>query len=270
MISKRAKIGKNVIIKEGVIIEDNVVIGDNCYIDYNAIIKSNVVLGDHSFVGAGCILGEFLNDFFSSFSNVNHPLRIGKHAVIRSQSILYGNSEIGDYFSTGHKVIIREKTQIENHVSIGTLTDIQGDCHIGNYTRLHSNVHVGMKTKLDDFVWVFPYVVFTNDPTPPSENLSGVTVEKYAVISTGSVILPGVTIHSNALVGADTNVTKDVPEKAVVIGNPGKIVKNIKDIQDSNGNHIYPWYYTFRRGMPWAELGYQKWSEDFHKSANIK
>ena len=259
LISPNAKIGKNVTIKEGVIIEDNVTIGDNCYIDYNAIIESNVVIGSKSFVGANCIIGEVLGDFFDNYINIKHSLQIGEHAIIRSHSIIYGESNIGDYFATGHKVIIREKTKIGHHVSIGTLSDIQGDCIIGNYTRLHSNVHVGMKTVLEDFVWVFPYVVFTNDPTPPSETLSGVTVKEFAVICTGSTILPGITIHSNALIGAGSNVTKDIPESVVAIGNPAKVVNCVENITDPKGKRIYPWCYTFKRGMPWAKMGYDAW-----------
>lgn len=262
MISEKAKIGKNVIIKEGVIIEDNVVIGDNCYIDYNAIIKENVTLGSDSFIGVGCIIGEVLGDFFENYHNVPHPLLIGNNALIRSQSIIYGGSEIGEHFSTGHKVTIREKTKIGKHVSIGTLSDIQGDCVIGNYTRLHSNVHVGMKTILEDYVWVFPYVVFTNDPNPPSEILLGSTIKKFAVVCTGTVVLPGITINSNALVGAGAIVTKDVGEKAVVLGNPGKTVNDVEKIRNSAGEKVYPWCQSFSRGMPWAELGYAEWEKN--------
>lgn len=260
MVSSKAKIGKNVTIKDGVIIEDNVIIGDDCYIDYNAIIKSNVEIGHNSFVGANCIIGEVLGDFFDNYENKLHPLKIGEHALIRSQCIIYGGSQICSHFSTGHKVIIRENSSIGHHVSIGTLSDIQGDCTIGNYSRLHSNVHVGMKTTLEDFVWVFPYVIFTNDPTPPSETLLGSTIKRFAVICTGSVVLPGLTIESNSLVGAGTTVTKSVPELAIVVGNPGKVIGNVNKICSADGQPKYPWYNTFSRGMPWENVGFEEWS----------
>lgn len=268
MISKSAKIGKNVTIKEGVIIEDNVEIGDDCYLDYNVIVKENVKLGSHSFVGANTILGEILYDFFEDRVNKKHLLTIGKNALIRSGSILYGGSVIGDSFSTGHRVTIREKTIIGEHVNVGTLSDIQGDCQIGNYVHLHSNVHVGMKTNIKDYAWVFPYVIFTNDPTPPSEVLLGTTVEPFAVICTGSVILPGMIIGKDALVAAGTNVTKNVPDCAVVRGNPGKIVGNVMDLKNKDGKKVYPWRYTFDRGMPWKGVPYEEWESglDLKKS----
>ena len=123
---------------------------------------------------------------------------------------------------------IREKAHIGSHTSLGTLSDVQGDCHIGNYVHLHSNVHIGMKTTLKDYVWIFPYVVFTNDPTPPSEVLLGATAEEFAVVCTGTVVLPGVHIGQDELVGAGTNLTKDVPDESIVVGNPGKVIGNVK------------------------------------------
>jgi UDP-3-O-[3-hydroxymyristoyl] glucosamine N-acyltransferase len=69
------------------------------------------------------------------------------------------------------------------------LSDLQGHCEIGDYVRFHSNVHIGQKSKIGNFVWIFPYVVLTNDPYPPSNNLVGVTVHDFAAIATMSVIL---------------------------------------------------------------------------------
>ena len=107
-----------------------------------------------------------------------------------------------------------------------------------------------------DYVWVFPYVVFTNDPTPPSETLSGVTVEKFAVVCTGTVVLPGVHIGQDALIGAGTNLTKDVPEMSIVVGNPGKVIGSVTKIKNEKGEQVYPWRYSFDRGMPWKGCDY--------------
>ena len=109
-ISKKARIGNNVTIKDGVIIEDDVVIGDDSYIDYNAIIRNGVEIGKHAFVGANCVIGEFLADFCKDFKPKTHFLRIGDNATIRSGSIIYGDTVIGDDFGTGHRVTIGENT----------------------------------------------------------------------------------------------------------------------------------------------------------------
>lgn len=256
--------GKNVIIKEGTIIGNNVVIEDNVYIDYRCIIRDNVTIKKNSKIGANCILGEYLGDFFENpEKDYCHPLVIGENSVIRSNTVIYGDCEIGECFTTGHHVTIREKTKIGKHVSIGTLSDIQGDCEIGNYVRLHSNVHIGMKSVIKDFVWVFPYCVLTNDPTPPSTVLEGVTLEKFAVIATGSVILPGITVHSNSLVAAGAVVTKDVESNVVIGGNPAKVIADISKIKNRvTGEQVYPWHDSFSRGMPWENIGYDEWENN--------
>lgn len=259
-ISKSAKIGNNVVLKEGVIIGDNVVIEDDVYIDFGTIIKDNVTIGKGSFIGARCILGEFLFDFFQDKVNKAHPLIIGKNSIIRSETIIYGDNTIGDSFQTGHRVTIREKSVIGNNTRIGTLSDIQGYCTIGNYVSLHSNVHVGQKSIIEDYVWIFPYVVLTNDPTPPSDELFGVTLKSFSLVATGSVILPGVTVNEDALIGAGSIVKNDVPKEMVVVGNPAKEICSVTKIKNkTTGNAVYPWRYTFKRGMPWEDTDYETW-----------
>lgn len=264
-ISDKARIGKNVVIKPGVVIEDNVTIGDNCYMDYGAIIKENVVVGNNCFIGARCILGEFLGDFFKTRENKNHELIIGDNAVIRSETIIYGDTKIGKQFNTGHRVTIREQTDIGNYVSIGTLSDIQGFCKIGNYTRLHSNVHIGQKSNIGNYVWIFPYVVLTNDPMPPSEELYGVTVADFAVICTQSTILPGVELGEDSFVGAGSIVTKNIDCRMLVVGNPARNKGDIGILRDKNGINKYPWKYSFNRGFPWEEIGYDLWVKNNKK-----
>ena len=202
-------------------------------------------------------------DFYENRENGFHPTVIGENAVIRSMSIIYGDSIIGDNFQCGHRITIREHTVIGNNVSIGTLSDIQGYCKIGNNVRLHSNVHIGQKAVIEDFVWIFPYCILTNDPTPPSETVIGVTLKKFAVVAAGSIILPGVTVESDSLVAAGAIVTKDVKENTVVGGNPAKVIANINDIKNhTNGKKVYPWRYTFKRGMPWRESDYDTWMKE--------
>jgi acetyltransferase-like isoleucine patch superfamily enzyme len=260
IIAKTAQIGKNVTIKEGTIIGENVVIEDDVYIDYGCIIRDHVQIKQGSFIGARSILGEYLVDFYTDRMNKEHKLVIGKNAILRTENVIYGDTVIGDNFQTGHKVTIREKANIGNNVRIGTLSDIQGYCSIGNYVNMHSNVHIGQSSVIKDYVWIFPYVVLTNDPTPPSDTIQGPVVESFAIIATGSVILPNIHIGEDALIGALSMVRMDVPKEAVVVGNPGKQICSVRDIKNKfTGEPAYPWRYHFHRGMPWAETGYEQW-----------
>lgn len=270
VIGDNVEIGLNVTIRDNCIIEDNVVLGDNVYIDSNTIIRSDVSLGADSTVGANCIIGEYQMDFYKDRCYHAHPLNIGKNALIRSGSIIYSGSDIGDNFQTGHQVTIREEARIGKNVSVGTLSDIQGNCVIGNYVRMHSNVHIGQLSKIDDCVWIFPYVVLTNDPTPPSENMLGVHIHSFAIVATSTVVLPGIEIMSDSLVGAGSVVNRDVEPYAVVVGNPAKQRADIRDMKNKiTGEKVYPWRYHFDRAMPWEGIGFDEWynslDEDYKK-----
>lgn len=260
IIEEEAKIGENVVLGHNVIIETGALIGDNSYIDSNTIIRSNTKLGANSFVGSNCIIGEYLMDFCHDKKFHEHPLYIGKKALIRSGSIIYSGSSFGDNFQTGHQVTIREKAEIGDNVSVGTLSDIQGNCKIGNNVRMHSNVHIGQLSVIDDFVWIYPYCVLTNDPTPPSDHFVGVHIHPFAIVATGSIILPEVEIGQDALVAASAMVNKSVEPYAVVGGNPAKVISDVRKIKSHiTGEPVYPWRNHFNNYMPWAENDFETW-----------
>lgn len=237
-------------------------LGADVTIGAYTIVYDGVSIGDGAVVGPHCILGEPTAEYYDTGSYVNAPLTIGSGALIRSHSCLYAGSEIGSNFQCGHRVTIREKTSIGDHGRVGTLSDIQGDCELGNYVSLHSNVHIGQKSKIGNFVWIFPYTVLTNDPQPPSDQLLGVTVEDFAVIATMVVVLPGVTIGRDALVGASAVVSGNVASEAVVVGNPSRQVATIHDLKRraSDGGPAYPWRRHYDKRMPWSGVGYTEWS----------
>jgi acetyltransferase-like isoleucine patch superfamily enzyme len=213
------------------------------------IVHSNVTIGNRTKIGAYCELG-----LPTSLGN-GSPLVIGDDALIRSHSIFYESSIFGSNLITGHRVTVREHTIAGDGFQIGTLSEIQGDCVIGNYVRFQSSVFVGKKTRIGNFVWVLPYAVLTNDPTPPSNDLMGCVIEDYAVISAKAVILPGVIVGKNSLVAAQACVSKDVPENRVVAGVPARITGETKSIKrrGGSGESAYPWTSNFHRGYP-AEI----------------
>lgn len=273
VIGNDVRIQENVSIGPGSKIQDGSVIcagsrlGANSYIDFNVIIREKVTLGDNAFVGAGCILGEYLADFMKTRDTQKYETHIGNDAVIRSGTIIYGDNIIGDSFQTGHRVTVREKTSIGRNVRIGTLSDIQGDCEIGNYVSIHSNAHIGMKSTIRDFVWIYPYVVLTNDPNPPSSQLLGVTVEEFAIVATGAVVMPGMVIGKDSLVGAGAIVNKNVPEGKVVVGNPVREIGDTANVKyKTTGETAYPWRYHFDRGMPWMGTGYDEWVKSMQET----
>lgn len=167
------------------------------------------------------------------------PTHVGSFSIIRSHTVIYAGNHIGIHFQTGHGVTIREENQIGNNVSIGTATVIEHHIMIGNGVRIHSHAFVPEYTVLEDNSWVGPNVVITNAKYPRSprvkENLKGAIIRQGAKIGANSTLLPGIEIGENALVGAGSVVTQNVPAQAVVVGNPACIIKQISDLPYNSG-----------------------------------
>lgn len=153
------------------------------------------------------------------------PPIIGKNAFIRSNTVIYDDVVIGENFTTGHGVLIREKTFIGDNVLIGTNSVIEGHSTIGNNVKIQSNVYVPMKTTIEDHVFIGPCVCFTNDkyPVRTDYDLKGPTIRKGSSIGANSTFLSGIEIGEGAMVAAGAVVTHDVPPFYLAIGSPARI-----------------------------------------------
>lgn len=139
------------------------------------------------------------------------------------------NSSIGDGTKIWQFVVILKGARIGAECNICAQSLIEGDVIIGNNVTVKSGVQLWDGTRIGNNVFIGPNVTFTNDLFPRSkvypEHFTGITVNDYASIGANATILPGVTIGEHAMVGAGSVVTKDVPPKAVVVGNPAKIIR---------------------------------------------
>ncbi|MEJ0009685.1 MAG: acyltransferase [Alphaproteobacteria bacterium] len=211
-------------------------IGASCTIAASAIIHDNVTLGAGSTVGEFCILGHpALGDA------AGQMLTIGEGALIRSHTVIYEGSNFGPQLRVGHSSMLREGIVAGINFQVGSFNDLEGDTTVGDWTRFHSNVHIGRGAVIGSFVWIFPYVVLTNDPLPPSWMKEGVTVGDGAAICTSAVVLPGATIGRGAFVAAMTRAKGDVPPAALVIGGEGKIIGTIDKLKHKASGKQHPW-----------------------------
>lgn len=247
---------RNVLISPSAKIGKNVRIGDNVTIYHNVVVKDNVTICND------CVIGEPLASYYEDDTYQNPITIIGDNSLIRSHCIIYAGTELGKNFNSGHRVTIREFTIFKDNCRVGTVSDIQGYSTFGNNCWLHSNVHIGQKSTIGNFVFIYPYVVLTNDPTPPSDICIGPTIGDYSQIAVFSVLLPGVKIGKHALVGAGSIVGKDVADYQLVLGSPAKFIKDVREIKSrETGEAHYPWPLRFERGMPWEEIGFEQWNK---------
>ena len=158
----------------------------------------------------------------NEFVCVAPTVKLGKQVKLSKFINLYG-CEIGD------------------ETKIGAFVEIQKDARVGRRCKISSHTFICEGVDIEDNVFVGHSVTFINDSYPRSTTPSGelqteadwrvekTLVKKGASIGSGSTILSNVTIGENAIIGAGSVVTKDVPPRGIVAGNPAKLLRFIAE-----------------------------------------
>lgn len=139
--------------------------------------------------------------------------------------------------------------EIGDDVKIGPFVEIQKGAKIGSRCKISSHTFICEGVTLEDGVFVGHGVTFTNDRHPRATNQKGelqteadwkcipTLVKRGAAIGSGATVLCGITIGENAMIGAGSVVTRDVPAGAVVAGNPARVRRSIsleKEVSSSD------------------------------------
>ncbi len=162
-----------------------------------------------------------------------------KDKFIHESSYVDEDVSIGEGTTVWHFSHVQSGAKIGSNCSIGQNVNIGNNVIIGNNVKIQNNVSVYEGVELQDYVFCGPSIVFTNVIRPRSEfpqrgskYYSKTLVKKSASIGANSTILCGNSIGKYALIGAGSVVTKDVPDFALILGNPGRLVSWV----DKKGN----------------------------------
>ena len=138
---------------------------------------------------------------------------------------------------------------IGDETKIGAFVEIQKNATVGKYCKISSHTFICEGVVIEDQVFIGHGVMFINDSYPRATTVEGnlqtdadwkverIVIKKGASIGSGATILPNTSIGENAIVGAGSVVTKDVPSNAIVAGNPARILRYIEEAKGSQNAH---------------------------------
>ena len=153
-------------------------------------------------------------------------MRRPRYSIIKEASVGDGSRVYDQVNLYGCK--IGKNTKVDSYVYIEEGVTIGDDCKIRPFVFIPTGVTI------EDDVFIAPNVTFTNDKHPRSHGewkLLQTRVKSHASIGAGTTIIPGVTIGENALIGAGSVVTKDIPDNAIAVGTPARIVGHRPHLQ---------------------------------------
>lgn len=166
---------------------------------------------------------------------------------INEYAVVDENVEIGEGTKIWHFSHIQKGARIGKYCVLGQNVNVGNNVSIGNYCKIQNNVSIYEGVTLEDYVFCGPSMVFTNILDPKckypqvgAEFYVKTLVKEGASIGANATIVCGNTLGKHCLVGAGAVVTKDVPDYALVVGNPSRIVgwvseAGIKLVFDENG-----------------------------------
>ena len=162
------------------------------------------------------------------------PTVIGDGTVVSTGAIVFAGSRIGARVILGDQSCVRERVEIGDDVVLGRGSLVENDTTIGALTKIQADAYITAYSTLEDNVFVAPCVVTTNDDYMGRTEkrhaaVKGPTIRRGARVGGGAILCPGVEIGEEAFVGAGAVVTRDVPPRTLVVGNPARVLREVPE-----------------------------------------
>ena len=204
----------------------------------SAIVYPGTVLGEGVKVLDGAVVGKqpSLSPRSTASRDALTPTVIGDGTIVSTGAIVFAGSRIGARVILGDQSCVRERVAIGDDVVVGRGSLVENDTTIGAMTKIQADAYITAYSTLEEHVFIAPCVVTTNDnwmgrTEKRFGNIKGPTIRRGARIGGGAVLCPGIEVGEEAFVGAGAVVTKDVPARKLVVGNPARVLRNVPDDQ---------------------------------------
>jgi acetyltransferase-like isoleucine patch superfamily enzyme len=162
------------------------------------------------------------------------PLELGAGTIVSTGAVVFAGTTVGERVIVGDQACVRERCTVGDDVVIGRGSLVENDTSVGARTKIQANAYVTAYSLLEEDVFIAPCVVTTNDnfmgrTEKRLELMKGPTIRRGARVGGGCVLLPGIEIGEEAFVGAGAVVIRDVPPRALVVGNPARRIREVPD-----------------------------------------
>lgn len=200
----------------------------------SAIVHPGTVLGDGVRVLEGAVVGKqpTLSPRSTAKREPLPPAVIGAGTVVSTGAIVFAGTTIGERVILGDQSCVRERCRLGDDVVVGRGSLVENDTTIGALTKIQADAYVTAYSTLEEQVFIAPCVVTTNDNYMGRTEkrlaaMRGPTIRRGARVGGGAILCPGVEIGEEAFVGAGAVVTKDVPPRKLVVGNPARVLRDV-------------------------------------------
>ena len=162
------------------------------------------------------------------------PLQLGAGTVVSTGAVVFAGTTVGERVIVGDQACVRERCTIGDDVVIGRGSLVENDTAVGALTKIQAHAYITAYSLLEDSVFIAPCVITTNDNfmgrTEERHDLvKGPTIRRGARVGGGAVLLPGVEIGEEAFIGAGAVVIRDVPARALMVGNPARQLREVPE-----------------------------------------
>jgi acetyltransferase-like isoleucine patch superfamily enzyme len=202
----------------------------------SAIVYPGTVLGEGVQVLDGAVVGKqpSLSPRSTASRDPLPPTVIGDGTIVSTGAIVFAGSRIGARVILGDQSCVRERVVIGDDVVLGRGSLVENDTSIGAMTKIQAEAYITAYSTLEEHVFIAPCVVTTNDnymgrTEKRFGQVKGPTIRRGARVGGGAILCPAVEIGAEAFVGAGSVVTKDVPPRALVVGNPARVLREVAD-----------------------------------------